>query len=603
MVLGLAFTVVLTGGIILLALLVSRMNADADRSLRATVNGAVTAERENLREATFNTSRWDDAAVNLYGSLDRSWAISNIALSNSRPLHVFVMGRDGRTLFARQWNAHEPPPLARVNPALVRRLLAKLPADAAAARRVTHGVALLSDFGGRPAIVTASTILPETASVPVPSDIRYLIYVDEIDAHVLARWRNAYSVGSLAWSKSLPVDVSRSSTPLVSDIGPPLGYLSWQRPRPGSTAIVALSPLAGGILVLLLAIAAMAVRLVVRSGRALEALTSGAIGNAEAADAARIRAETALTEAEVERSRATKLAQDQARDHAQHREQLRTLNGHIAERIERELLTLVAGLAEAAGGLERSADSALDTIREQHRKACDIVDETRSAAESIGVITTDLHRMEKIIEGVSKETASSEVGIRASADQSRAARDASHAMRDEVERITATTSQITAITERTRLLALNATIEAARAGEAGRGFAVVAQEVKSLAIQADRLNDAVTAGIEQLGIAASSSSTLSEDVRCSLDSLAGSATTTLQAVNGQRSATDAIGRHSSSIEERAQTVIHGTGLLVESLAAIGEEAQSTLTNATSLSKGAEQLSETLEQLVVQLRAA
>ncbi len=92
-----------------------------------------------------------------------------------------------------------------------------------------------------------------------------------------------------------------------------------------------------------------------------------------------------------------------------------------------------------------------------------------------------------------------------------------HAVVEEVRKLSAHTHQLDAMAQEVRkvaeqinLLALNAAIEAARAGENGRGFAVVADEVRKLAGFSSSTGEKISAAIEDINSAMTTTLKMSE---------------------------------------------------------------------------------------------
>jgi len=603
-VLAAAFVVALAGCALLVQAIVGRMNDNAAATHHDMIAGILKTELATLERATFTTSHWDDAATNLYGSLNERWAVSNIAMNKSMPKHAYVVDEHGGTLFALRWDRAAVSPLAQAAPAAVKALMARLPHNAQALKTVNPVAGMVADYEGRPALIAGSILLPETKTIAIPAgQFRYLVYVQEIDSSQLLRWQRMFWIAGLSWRRTVDDDAGQSSLAVAPDGSPALGYLTWPTPTPGRDAMIELWPMAAGLALLFAFIAGLCIILNSRSRSLLEKSNREAHDFASLADEARQQADAALAQAQRDRERAEHLAAREIEEQIRHQAQLRSSNARTANQIEQMISALTADLVQAAHNLEHSADTTLDSVQAQHEQAQRITQGSRAAAASILGIMHSVRSMGDILGEVSAETARSRDSIRNSAARSAIAGNANRTMCDEVERIGKAATQIGEITARTRMLALNATIEAARAGEAGHGFRVVADEVKALAIQVDRLNATVETSVSQLGTAARVSFDLSDGVRGSLEELAQSAVATLQTVNDQCAMTENVGRSSRSVDTHAEIVINGANAVVKSLDDIGVQADLTRRNAALVRDGAERLTDALMQFVAQLRAA
>lgn len=171
-------------------------------------------------------------------------------------------------------------------------------------------------------------------------------------------------------------------------------------------------------------------------------------------------------------------------------EMARGMNQFIA-RIQ-ELVSDVKASAESAAGQAREqgeiSQDAVAAVNHQQREVAEVSETMAAMSQSISEVADSIQEVAGSVQTIGAEseaTASISRDVRERLDavvrQVEKAVEAVNALNNQSTEITSVLSVIGAIAEQTNLLALNAAIEAARAGESGRGFAVVADEVRTLA--------------------------------------------------------------------------------------------------------------------------
>ncbi|HTV67760.1 MAG TPA: EAL domain-containing protein [Rhizobiaceae bacterium] len=256
-----------------------RADQDALLTQRAFVAAGIKQQFEAIAQQQESVTVWDDSVTETKAH-DDTWMAENLSVwMNSYYGHdlVYVLDEFNEPIHVMaDGNVVPAAGFAGVEPAIKRLVddLRLLMMQVAAGERTDEPKLLVQDLvsiAGQPAIASLMPIVPDSDRVTQEPGSEYLhVSVQRVDQGLIHGIAEQYRIaGMRVLSLTAETDVA-ASVPLIDSHGAILGYIGWDRDRPGLTFIKKIAPALIGVTVLAAGVLLFLLRRLRRASAQLE---------------------------------------------------------------------------------------------------------------------------------------------------------------------------------------------------------------------------------------------------------------------------------------------------------------------------------------------